>query len=113
MPRPKTRNLPTPTTEEILAYDNVPVEVASRYIGSSTATLYRALQENRAPFGYGVHYESNWTYNISPGALVRYKQGELPTYSLRDIQDLAVDGIERILAEKLSMLKKLADAITI
>ena len=41
--RPKTRDLPAVTDQDILSCDNVPVELAARYLGSSTATLYEAL----------------------------------------------------------------------
>lgn len=37
------------TDEEIMAYDNVPIDVAARYIGWSSPTIYRALREERAP----------------------------------------------------------------
>ena len=30
------------TDEEIMAYDNVPIDVAARYIGWSSPTIYRA-----------------------------------------------------------------------
>ena len=58
------------TDEEIMAYDNVPIDVAARYIGWSSPTIYRALREERAPFGLAVCSEETgtWTYNISPGA---------------------------------------------
>ena len=42
------------TDEEIMAYDNVPIDVAARYIGWSSPTIYRALREERAPFGFAV-----------------------------------------------------------
>ena len=47
--RPRTRNLNIPSDQEILELDNVPVETAARYLGSSTATLYEALQDERFP----------------------------------------------------------------
>lgn len=112
MARPKTDMTPPPTDQEILAYDNVPVEVAAKYIGSSTATLYRALREERVPFGWAVeHKGGQWSHNISPGALVKYKHGELPMYKLREVQELAADGIERILDERMGALKKMAAAV--
>lgn len=95
------------TEEAILAYDNVPVDVAANFIGWSTSTLYYALQEERAPFGFAVRRagSSGWTYNISPGLLIKYKRGDLPTYRLREVEMLAADGIERIVTEKLSGLQ--------
>lgn len=109
---PRRSTLPRPEEDEIRAWDNVPVELACRYIGWSSPTLYRALQEGRAPFGFAVLCKGgSWAYNISPGLLIKYKQGELPTYRLREVQDLAAEGIERILTEKMGVLKKLAEAI--
>ena len=76
------------TDEEIMAYDNVPIDVAARYIGWSSPTIYRALREERAPFGFAVCSEETgtWTYNISTGLLVKYKRGDLPTYRLRELR---------------------------
>lgn len=98
--------------EAVLAYDNVPVDVAANFIGWSTSTLYYALQEERAPFGFAVQREgsSSWTYNISPGLLVKYKRGDLPTYKLREVEMLAADGIERIVTERLAGLQSLLSA---
>lgn len=95
------------TEEEILSMDNVPVTVACKYIGMSSATMYRALQEERAPFGFAVpNEEGQWVYNISPGALVRYKRGELPLIKLGEIQELAASGIKALLAEERDALRK-------
>lgn len=68
--RPKTIETPPVTDEEILALDNVPVSLAARYLGSSTATLYEALQDERVPFGWAVQRNSNWAYHISPGGQI-------------------------------------------
>lgn len=76
--RPKGPNYTVPTDEEILGYNNVPVEVAARYIGASTATLYEALQDERAPFGFAVLRASNWSYNISPGGADPLQAGGAP-----------------------------------
>lgn len=104
--------LPTPTDEEIQKYDNVPADVAARYIGWSTSTLYRALREDRAPFGFAVKCAGgSWAHNISPGLLVKYKNGSLPTYRLKEVQELATEGIERIIDEKMSVLRKITEAI--
>lgn len=106
---PKRPNHTPPTDEEILSQNNVPVEIAAKYIGWSTATIYYALQEERAPFGFAAQNpeKGTWTYNISPGLLIAYKRGTLPTYKLDEVQKLAVDGIERILSEKLSAMGKI------
>lgn len=94
--------IPPPSREEILSYDNVPVALAAKYIGWSSPTLYRALQEGRAPFGFAVESSESWSYNISPGLLIRYKGGDLPTYRLKEVEEIAVDVIRRLLEERLS-----------
>lgn len=104
MPRKSTT--PPPSDEEILKHDNVPPYLASKYIGWSTPTMYRALQEGRAPFGFGVECAGGkWSYNISPGLLVRYKHGDFPIYRLKEVEEIAVDGIKRILDERLAAIK--------
>lgn len=103
---PRKPVLPPPTEEEIMGYANVPAELAARYIGWSSTTIYRALQEERAPFGFAVRCTGNWAYNISPGLLVRYKRGDLPTYHLEEVQSLAVEGIERVINTKLSDIRR-------
>lgn len=106
MPRKTTAE--TPTDEEILAYNNVPADVAAQYIGWSTCNIYRALQQERAPFGMAARTsETKWTYNISPGLLVKYKAGEIQAYKLNEVIKLAADGIEEILDEKLAMVASL------
>lgn len=37
------------TDEEIMAYDNVPIDVAARYIGWSSPTIYRACGKSGPP----------------------------------------------------------------
>ena len=103
----KKQETPPIGEKEILSHSNVPVYLAAQFIGWSTPTLYRALQEQRAPFGFGVQNQEtgSWAYNISPGLLVKYKRGDLPTYKLREVEELAVDGIERIVNERLSGLQ--------
>lgn len=100
----KKTERPAPTDEEILGMDNVPADTAARYIGWSSPTIYRALREERAPFGFAVHNEDTdtWTYNISPGLLVRYKRGDLPTYRLRELEEVMVRHVEEALTLRLS-----------
>lgn len=97
-----------PTDEAIMALDNVPVELTAQYIKQSTATLYLALQQGRAPFGFASQNEKTgtWTYNISPGLLVAYKRGSLPMYRIDDIQRMAADGINRILDQRLTAINR-------
>ncbi len=110
MPRKATYYVPE--DEEILRQDNVPVEMAARYIGWSSTTLYYALQEQRAPFGVAVKSpKGGWTYNISPGLLVKYKRGDLPTYRLNEVIDLAAEGVDRIITEKLAGVQRLLTAL--
>ena len=84
------------TDEEIMAYDNVPIDVAARYIGWSSPTIYRALRDERAPFGLAVCSEETgtWTYHISPGLLVKYTRGDLPTYRLRELEEVMVRHVQ-------------------
>ena len=92
------------TDEEIMAYDNVPIDVAARYIGWSSPTIYRALREERAPFGFAVCSEETgtWTYNISPGLMVKYKRGDLPTYRLRELEEVMVRHVQEALDLRLA-----------
>lgn len=107
----KSSKLP-PTDEEILSFANVPVDMAARYIGWSNTTIYYALQEERAPFGFAAQNPKtkSWTYNISPGLLVKYKNGELPTYKLKEVVDLAAEGVERVINEKLAVMQRFTAA---
>lgn len=110
MPRKAQYNIPT--DDEILSQNNVPVEMACRYIGWSSPTLYYALQEQRAPFGMAVKSPNGgWTYNISPGLLVAYKRGDLPTYRLEEVINLAAEGVERVVNAKLDGIGKVLNLI--
>lgn len=99
--------------EEILRYPNVPVPLAAKYIGSSTETIYRALQDERAPFGFATYNPKTgtWTNHISPGLLIKYKRGDLPTYRLGEVQKLIMEGAEELINAKLSGLKAVLDKI--
>lgn len=106
MPRKMTAK--TPTDEEIMAYNNVPVDVAAKYIGWSSCNVVRALQQERAPFGMAAKTsEKTWTYNISPGLLVKYKHGEIQAWRLNEVLKLAADGIEQILDSRMELLSEL------
>lgn len=109
----RKKTTPAPTEEEILQHDNVPADLAARFIGWSTPTLYFALQQERAPFGMAVQNQTTgtWTYNISPGALVRYKRGELPTYKLKEVIDLAAEGVEQVISRKMSAISLMAKTL--
>lgn len=109
---PKKANYPVPTEDEILCQNNVPVEMAARFIGWSSPTLYYALQDERAPFGIAVKSpKGGWAYNISPGLLVKYKRGDLPTYKLNEVINLAAEGVEQVLERRMAGMDRLLAAL--
>lgn len=107
----RTRTIEIPTDEAILQYDNVPVETAARYLGSSTATLYEALQDERVPFGWAVRRNASWAYHISPGALVKYKREGLPLYKLNDVSDIVCGDVGRMIDKKMEVLSTVFQVI--
>ena len=67
-----------PTDAEILIMQNVPVRVASKYLGLSLPATYFGLQQGVFPFGKAIQNKgSEYTYHISPGLLVAYQRGTL------------------------------------
>ena len=94
---------------EIWSKKNVPVALAAQYLGMSSDTIYAGLQEERMPFGFGVYKKATetWTYHISPGTLVKYRNGELPAYRLREVQKIFVEGAEQLLNTKLQGLSQI------
>lgn len=110
--RPRVRPKPeAPSDEAILAYDNVPVNVAAQYIGWPEASLRLALREQRAPFGIAVQGEGRYTFHISPGGLVRYKRGELGAASFNELEGLLAKTVEDLTAAKMAGLGKVLDAV--
>lgn len=98
MANQKNRERVPITDADILAYDNVPVPIAAQYIGWNANKLYYALQDHQVPFGFVAEREStaracgaSWTYNISPGLLVAYKQGTLVTVPRGDLAAIIRD----------------------
>ena len=93
--------------------DVVRFDVAAQYIGWSSSTICNALKQERAPFGFAVQNPEtgSWAYNISPGLLVAYKRGTLPTYRLKEVINLAAEGVERVVDAKLESVRKIADAL--
>lgn len=84
-----------PTDDEIRQYQNVPVAVAARYLGISTATLYNALQAREVDFGFVSEKVSDafyngvsCTYQISPERLIGYQRGTLPIIPVGKIKKL-------------------------
>lgn len=112
MPKRVTVN-DVPTEADIRSYQNVPVDVAAKYLGSSPDTIKRALKDGRAPFGFASkNPEKNYyTYQISPERLIRYQTGELPMYSINDIMRYAAAGIEDLLKGKAEQLAKAYSAL--
>lgn len=89
-----------PTDAEILAYDNVPVPVAAAYLGCGVNSLREALQQGRAPFGYAVRSgadDGKWMPQISPGQLVAYKNGTLPTVDEGKIVAMLTEAVNKVL----------------
>lgn len=92
---------PVPTEEEIRSYQNVPVDVAARYLSASTTTIKYALQQERAPFGFasknpGTNY---YTYHISPDRLIQYQSGKMPMYKLGQLSQVLTGMVEDILTK--------------
>ncbi|MBQ9345793.1 MAG: hypothetical protein IJT94_00455 [Oscillibacter sp.] len=110
---PRIREAAIPTDAEILAMNSVPLRTAALYIGWSDSTLAFALKQERAPFGFAVQNPElkSWSYNISPGLLVAYKRGTLPTYKLDEVINLAAEGVSKVIDEKLSSVRMIADVM--
>lgn len=96
-----------PSDDEILSYTNVPYGVAAKYLGWSDITVRRALQQERAPFGIAAQNPEteSWSYNISPGALIAYKNGTMPFYSLKGLVGMISDGVERELDTRIAAVQ--------
>lgn len=114
MPKRVTINVnDVPTEADIRYYQNVPVDVAAKFLGSSPTTIKNALKEGRAPFGFAAkNPEKNaYTYHISPERLIRYHTGELPMYNINEIMQFAAAGIEDLLKAKTELLDKVCNAL--
>lgn len=103
----KKSTKPIPTEQQILEYDNVPYTLAARFIGWSDVSVRYALQEHRAPFGIAAQNPETktWAYNISPGALVRYKRGELEYFTLNTLIGSAASAIQSELDRRLTLAR--------
>ena len=92
--RPRTKDRPpAPADEDILAYDNVPVDIAARYLDWTEQNVRLALREGRAPFGIAIR-DRALTYKISPGGLVRYKREGVPVMSYETMRQMLVSILE-------------------
>ena len=105
---PKRVQIKPPTDEEIMQYSNVPYTLAAKYIGWSDLTVRYALQQGRAPFGVAVqnHSTGTWSYNISPGLLIKYKSGDIPAYRLKEVLELAAYGFGEVIGPKLDGIEQ-------
>lgn len=110
----KRKTTPAPTDEEILSYNAVPPEIAAPYIGSSTPTIYRALQDERAPYGYAVMNPGTetWSYNISPGGLFTYKREGRPVIQLGELREMIADIVKEALDANMQDLSRIMRAVT-
>lgn len=116
MPRKSTAQ--TPTDEEIMSYNNVPVELAAKYIGWSSCNVVYALQQERAPFGCAAKTGENpetgfptYTYNISPGLLVGYKHGTIQAWHLSELVKLFEDRVSGLVNMRLETAADLVRGI--
>ena len=105
---PKRVHIEPPTEEEIMRHSNVPYELAAKYIGWSDITVRHALQQGRAQFGVAAENKvtHTWSYNISPGLLVKYKNGELPAHRLKDVLDIAAYVFSQVMGQRLDEIEK-------
>ena len=103
--RPRTRERPaTPTDTEILSYDNVPVEVAARYLDWTEQNVRLALREGRAPFGVAIK-DKALTYKISPGGLVRYKREGVPVVSYETLMAMIRETVAGVIEPEIHDLR--------
>ena len=103
--KPHTRERPSvPTDAEILAYDNVPVAVAARYLDWTESTVRLALREGRASFGIAVK-DNALTYKISPGGLVKYKREGIPCFDYETIRAMIQGTVTKAVQEEMSDFK--------
>lgn len=89
-----------PTDAEILAYNNVPVAVAAAYLGCGPVVVQSALKQRCAPYGYAVENKDThtWKYQVSPGALVKFKNGDLHEFPLDELVGQIANKIDTIVS---------------
>lgn len=103
--RPRTRERPpVPGDDDILSYDNVPVDVAARYLDWPEQTVRLALREGRAPFGLAVKGRA-LTYKISPGGLVKYKREGVPCFDYETILHMVKSAVAGTIQAEMEDLK--------
>lgn len=100
--RQKIKERPAiPTDDEILAYDNVPLNVAARYLDWPEQTVRLALREGRATFGIAVK-DKALTYKISPGGLVKYKREGVPCFDYETIVHMIRTAVASTIQNEIS-----------
>lgn len=92
------------TDEEILSMKEVSARVAADYLGMTYSMLTWKLQQGELPFGTAKK-NREWSYHISPQALVKYKNGDSDADILRAIHNQLVD-IQKQLPEICMLLKE-------
>lgn len=94
---------PAPTDAEILAYDNVPVDIAARYLNWPENTVRLALREGRACFGTSIR-DKGITHKISPGGLVRYKRDGAPCMDYETMSYMLEGIVRKVIQEELDQI---------
>lgn len=94
---------PAPTDEEILAYDNVPVNVAARYLDKPENWVRLLLREGRSSFGTAV-VDKQLSPHISPGGLVRYKREGAPCMDYDTMKFMMEDVVRKVIQEELEQI---------
>ena len=104
-----------PTVEDIRKFDNVPVEVAAKFCGTSSKTLYEGLRYQLCPFGWAVKNPEteSWAYLIPPERLIRYQNGEMTDYKLEQIIRLAADGVDQVVKAHLANAQRIIGALSL
>lgn len=103
--RPRTKDrLPVPSDDEILSYDNVPVDVAARYLDWPEQTVRLALREGRATFGVAIK-DKALTYKISPGGLVKYKREGVPCFDYETILHMVKAAVSSTIHAEMDDIK--------
>lgn len=97
---------PAPSDEEILSLDNVPVEMAARYLGWTEQNVRLALREARAPFGVAIPgARGTLTYKISPGGLVKYKREGAPVMSYETLVMMVKEAVAGVITPEVESLR--------
>lgn len=104
--RPRTREAAVPTDDEILALDNVPVDITARYLGWTEQNVRLALREARAPFGVAIPgARGTLTYKISPGGLVKYKREGAPVMSYETLVMMVKEAVAGVITPEVESLR--------